>query len=93
METEEKCAKLENQALLTKQEIINEAKEKAKTMFADFENLKKDLKKKALDEVRIKNDEQMKKEAENANKEIQELQKMVQEKEQGAIALVMSCIV
>ena len=91
-QVEEECVALQNQALLKKDDIIKEAKEKAKTMLAEFENHKKEITKKALDDAKIKNDEQMQIEIENAKIEIEKLKQVVKEKEQGAISLVMSCI-
>ena len=91
-QTEEECIKLQSEALLTKEKIIESAKEKISAMELEFENLAKDRKKQALDDVKVKNDKQMQKEIENAKTAVEALKHTVKEKEKGAISLVISCI-
>ena len=91
-QAEDECSKLQEDALVEKERIIHEAKEKTKSMEKDFENFKKDKRRQLNDDSKLKNDEEMKKAVEDAKKEIEELRNIVKEKEQGAISLVISCV-
>lgn len=90
---EEEGEELKTKAYVDKNNIIENAEETVRKMELDFQNLKKENRRKTLEETKLKNEEVLESETANARAEIAKIQSIVKEKEQGAISLIMSLIV
>ncbi|MDF2544037.1 MAG: hypothetical protein K0S47_3755 [Herbinix sp.] len=90
---EQKAAQMENDALIQRDLIIQEAKQKAKTMIS---SMTKDALSKAameLDQTQKKGDELLITSRAKADKEILLMKELTKSKEQAAIKLILSEIV